>query len=92
MLLSLGAQGVVLDLAKILSGSSFAYGSPTEERIGWAGTNVLLTLAALICLYSMHYGISTWVASAFMCLIIFTSMRLGSDTQGFCIIQSFCRA
>jgi hypothetical protein len=37
LLLSLGLQGVVLELDKVLSGASFAFGSTSEERMEWGG-------------------------------------------------------
>jgi hypothetical protein len=44
LLLSLGLQGVVLELDKVLSGTSFAYGSTTEERLEWAGLPVFCSV------------------------------------------------
>lgn len=37
VLVTLGLQGVFLDIELILHGQSFAYGSATEERIEWSG-------------------------------------------------------
>ena len=39
-ILSTGLQGVVLDTAKVLSGVSFAYGGPSEERLEWSSQPV----------------------------------------------------
>lgn len=44
LLLSLGLQGVVLELDKVLAGTSFAYGSTTEERLEWAGLPVFCSI------------------------------------------------
>ncbi len=36
VLLSLGVQGVLLETARVLQGSSFAFGSASEERLEWS--------------------------------------------------------
>lgn len=44
LLLSLGLQGVVLEMEKVLTGTSFAYGSTSEERLEWAGLPVFCSV------------------------------------------------
>jgi hypothetical protein len=44
LLLSLGLQGVVLELDKVLAGTSFAYGTATEERLEWGGLPVFCSV------------------------------------------------
>lgn len=44
LLLSLGLQGVVLEMEKVLAGTSFAYGSTSEERMEWAGLPVFCSV------------------------------------------------
>ena len=44
LLLSLGLQGVVLEMDKVLAGTSFAYGSTSEERLEWGGVPVFCSV------------------------------------------------
>lgn len=44
LLLSLGLQGVVLEMDKVLAGTSFAFGSTSEERLEWAGLPVFCSV------------------------------------------------
>jgi hypothetical protein len=57
VLLSLGLQGVVLELSKVLAGQSFSFGTLNEERLEWSSPPLSCQVSTPFLLSVLNDGI-----------------------------------
>lgn len=84
LLLSLGLQGVVLELDRVLAGTSFAYGSTTEERLEWAGLPVFCSVMLPFILSGLSDSVEVHDLANLVPLQRIMISALGSHELSFC--------
>lgn len=84
LLLSLGLQGVVLELDKVLAGTSFAYGSTTEERLEWGGLPVFCSVLMPFVVSGLPDSVEIHDLASLVPLQRITISTLGAHEISFC--------
>lgn len=84
LLLSLGLQGVVLEMEKVLAGTSFAYGSTSEERLEWAGLPVFCSVVLPFLVSGLSDSVEIHDLASLAPLQRITVSALGSHEISFC--------
>lgn len=84
LLLSLGLQGVLLELDKVLAGASFAYGSTTEERLEWGGLPVFCAVLLPFLVSGLSDSVEVHDLASLAPLQRITISTLGAHELSFC--------
>ena len=84
LLISLGLQGVVLELEKVLAGTSFAYGSTSEERLEWAGLPQVCSVLLPFIVTVLQDSVEIHDLAALVPLQRITISVLGGHEISFC--------
>lgn len=84
LLLSLGLQGVVLEMDKVLAGTSFAFGSTSEERLEWAGLPVFCSVLLPFIVSGLADSVEVHDLGSLLPLQRITISALGQHEPSFC--------
>ena len=84
VLLSLGLQGVVLEMDKVLAGTSFAFGSTSEERLEWAGLPVFCSVLLPFIVSGLADSVEIHDLGSLLPLQRITISALGQHEPSFC--------